>query len=187
MRASIGTKTVARVATTLVVALAACSQRSQPPVAAGPSAADSADQVFITMHSALTTRGIQRGEVTADTAYVMNEQTRFDLRNAHAKFTTETGAPQGTMDAKRGVYNTRTQLLEGWGDVVVKLVDGRMLKSPHVIYNQMSHQISSDTTYTIYRGADSQHGIGFTSNETFSRFQCMKACGGSTSILLPEK
>ena len=48
-------------------------------------------------------------------------------------FTTETGAPQGTMEAKRGVYSTRTQMLEGWGDVVVKLVDGRTLKSPHVI------------------------------------------------------
>jgi len=139
------------------------------------------------MHSALTTKGIQRGDVTADTAYVLNDNTRFDLRHAHANFTTETGAPQGTMDARKGVYNTRSQILEGWGDVVVRLVDGRTLKSPHVVYNQMTHTITSDTTYQIQRGADTQRGIGFTSNETFTRFQCMKACSGSTSVLLPEK
>jgi LPS export ABC transporter protein LptC len=168
-------------------ALAACSQQKEPPVAAGPSIADSADQVFITMHSALTTKGVQRGDLTADTAYVLSEGTRFDLRHAHANFTTETGAPQGTMDAQRGVYSTRTQILEGWGNVVVKLVDGRQLRSPHVLYNQISHQISSDTSYEIQRGSDTQHGIGFTSNESFTRFECKKACGGSTSVLLPQK
>jgi len=168
--------------------VAACNNNTKaPPVVAGPTVADSADQVFIGMRSALTTKGVQRGEVTADTAYVLSEGTRFDLRHAHATFTTETGAPQGTMDAKRGAYSTRTQILEGWGDVVVRLVDGRTLKSPHVVYNQMTHTISSDTTYQIQRGADTQHGIGFTSNETFTRFQCMKSCGGSTAVLLPEK
>src|ERR1700759_2956795 len=86
---------------------AACSQKKEPPVAAGPSIADSADQVFITMHSALTTNGVKRGDLFADTAYVLSEGTRFDLRHTHANFTTETGAPQGTMQAKRGVYNTR--------------------------------------------------------------------------------
>lgn len=169
------------------VLLAACGNTKEPPVVAGPTAADSADQVFVGMRSALTTRGVQRGEVTADTAYVFSEGTRFDLRHAHANFTTETGAPQGTMDAKKGVYSTRTQILEGWGDVVVRLVDGRTLKSPHVVYNQSTHTITSDTTYQIQRGADTQHGVGFTSNETFTRFQCMKACGGSTAVLLPEK
>ena len=102
-------------------------------------------------------------------------------------FTTETGLPQGTMDAKRGVYSTRTQTLEGWGDVVVKLVDGRMLKSPHVIYNQATHVITGDTTYTLYRGTDTQHGIGFAANEAFTRFSCIRNCGGNFSVLVPEK
>ena len=69
------------------------------------------------------------------TVFVLDDQTRFDLRKPHLIFTTETGAPQGTMDAERGVYSTRTQTLEGWGNVLVKMVDGRTLKSPHVVYN----------------------------------------------------
>jgi LPS export ABC transporter protein LptC len=170
-----------------LVALVACKDTKQPPVVAGPTIADSADQIFLGMRSVLSTNGIQRGELTADTAYVLEDQTKFDLRNAHVVFTTESGAPQGTMDAKRGVYSTRTQVLEGWGDVVVKLVDGRSLKSPHVTYNQLTHMIASDTSYTIAGAQGTQYGIGFTSNQTFTTFRCMKACGGNFSVLLPER
>jgi LPS export ABC transporter protein LptC len=171
----------------IVVGIAACKESKQITVTAGPSVADSAEQVLFVAHYFLTTRGIQRGDLTADTAYVLDDQTRFDLRKAHVVFTSETGAPQGTMDANRGVYNTRTQMLEGWGDVFVKLVDGRTLKSPHATYNQVTHQISSDTTYTLMRGTDTQTGIGFTSNETFTKFKCLRNCGGNFALLLPEK
>jgi LPS export ABC transporter protein LptC len=170
-----------------LAALTACKDSKAPPVVAGPTAADSADQVFLGMRTLLTTRGIQRAELTADTAFVLDDQTRFDLRKSHVVFTTESGAPQGTMEANKGMYSTRTQILEGWGDVVVHLVDGRTLKSPHVVYNQMSHTITSDTTYTIQRGSDTQHGIGFTANQSFTQFNCLRACGGSTSVLLPER
>jgi LPS export ABC transporter protein LptC len=174
-------------AAALVVSVLACKNSQSLAVTSGRTIADSADQVLFGARYLLSTRGIQRGDLTADTAYVLDDQTRFDLRKAHTNFTTETGAPQGTMDANRAVYSTRTQILEGWGDVLVKLVDGRTLKSPHVIFNQITHQITSDTTYTISRATDTQTGIGFTSNQTFTSFRCMRSCGGVGSVLLPEK
>jgi len=170
-----------------IAAITACQDTSPPPVSATHNIADSADQVMFNARFLLTTKGIQRGDLIADTMYALEEGTKFDARIAHVTFTTETGAPQGTMDAKRGVYSTRTQTLEGWGDVVVKLVDGRMLKSPHVIYNSVTHIITGDTTFTLYRGTDAVHGIGFTANETFTRFQCVRNCGGNFSVLVPEK
>src|SRR3954469_19855081 len=157
----------------MILAASACRGANEPPVAAKATVADSADQVFFGAKYLLTSKGIQRGDLTADTAYILDDQTRFDLRIAHAVFTTEMGTPQGTMDAKKGIYSTRTQILEGWGDVVVKLVDGRTLKSPHVIYNQVTHQISSDTTYSISGSQGTQTGIGFTSNQTFTTFKCL--------------
>jgi LPS export ABC transporter protein LptC len=169
------------------VAAASCRDSQSPPVAGGRSVADSADQVFFGAKYLLTSKGIQRGDLTADTAYILDDQTRFDLRKAHAVFTTETGAPQGTMDANKGIYSTRTQILEGWGNVIVKLVDGRTLKSPHVVYNQITHQITSDTSYTISGSQGTQMGIGFTSNQTFTTFKCLSHCGGNFSVLIPEK
>jgi LPS export ABC transporter protein LptC len=170
-----------------VALAAACRDSNQPPVVAGPTVADSADQVFIGMETVLTTKGVQRADLTADTAYVLDDQTRFDLRKPRLVFTTETGAPQGTMEAERGVYNTRMQTLEGWGNVVVKMVDGRTLKSPHVVYNQANHTVTSDTNYTITRGRDVQSGIGFTADQSFFPFTCLKACKGSTTVNIPEK
>jgi LPS export ABC transporter protein LptC len=169
------------------IGLAACRDSKAPPVATGPAVADSADQILFKMRYLLSTNGIQRGDLHADTAYVLSDQTRFDLRKAHVNFTTETGVPEGTMEANRGVYTTTTQVLEGWGDVVVKLVDGRTLKSPHITFNQITHQIASDTSYQLIRGNDTQQGVGFTSNQTFSRFQCLRDCSGKTSVLIPEK
>lgn len=170
-----------------IVVVAGCRESKRPPVAAGPTVADSADQILVGTRFLLSTHGIQRGELRADTAYVMNDQTRFDLRKAHVTFTTETGLPQGTMEANRGVYSIQSQVLEGWGDVVVHLVDGRTLRSPHVTFNQLTHQIASDTNYTITRGNDTQTGVGFTSNQTFSSFKCLRSCGGNGSVALPEK
>lgn len=165
----------------------ACHDSQSPPVVSGPSVADSADQVLIVVHSILTTKGVDRGELIADTAFVLDDQTRFDLRHAHVNFKTETGAPQGTMEANRGIMNQRTQILEGWGDVVVKTVDGRTLRSPHVTYNQVTHQITSDTTYTLSRGKDTQTGLGFTSDQAFVKFTCKSQCKGNTSLFLPER
>ncbi len=170
-----------------IAGLSACKNSKAPPVVAGPTAADSADQVFLGMRTVLTTKGVQRAELTADTAFVLEDQTKFDMRRPHVNFTTELGAPQGTMDAQKGIYSTRTQILEGWGDVVVRLVDGRTLKSPHVVYNQIAHQITSDTSYTIIGPQGSQYGTGFTSNQTFTSFQCARACGGNMSVLIPER
>ncbi|HEX3866377.1 MAG TPA: LPS export ABC transporter periplasmic protein LptC, partial [Gemmatimonadaceae bacterium] len=119
----------------LAVFVVACRGAKQLPVVQGPSVADSADQVLDSAVILMTTRGIQRGTLRADTAYVLDDQTRFDLRRAHVVFTTETGAPQGTMESDRGIYNTRTQILDGRGNVVIHLVTGKTLRSPHVTYN----------------------------------------------------
>ena len=171
----------------LVVAVSACRDAQQPPVAATASIADSADQVLFGMQFLTSTQGIKRGDVKADTAYILEDGTRFDLRKAHVVFTTETGAPQGTMDADKGMFSTRSQILEGWGNVVLKLVDGRTLTSPHVIYNQVTHVISSDTTYTITGPQGTQTGIGFQSNQSFSSFKCLRNCGGNFSVVIPER
>jgi LPS export ABC transporter protein LptC len=167
--------------------LAACKESKAPPVVAGPSVADSADQILFKVHYLISTHGIQRGNLVADTAYLLADGTKLDLRRTHVTFTSETGAPEGTMDANRGVYNTQSQVLEGWGNVVVRTVDGRTLKSPHVTFNQITHTIVSDTTYSITRGNDTQSGVGFTSNQTFSKFTCLARCTGNGSVQIPEK
>src|SRR3954468_12825380 len=111
----------------------ACSDGRGTEVKRGiATVADSADQVLYGVQAPFEVGGIKRGTLYADTMYVMNDMTRFDFIVGHLNFNTELGVPNGSMKADRGRYDQRRQILEGWGHVVIKMVDGRELRSPHI-------------------------------------------------------
>jgi LPS export ABC transporter protein LptC len=180
---------VSELAACVVVACAiagasACTETKGPPVSPKTDA-DTAEQTGFGVRTLLTANGVQKGELQADTMYVFNDQTKFDFRNARVKFNTETGAPNGTMKANRGIYDTRTQILEGFGNVVVTTLDGKTLKSPHVKFNQLGNEVTSDTTFEVKAGDREQRGIGFTADPNLTHFKCLRMCGGSAPITLP--
>ena len=163
-----------------------CKETKQPPVGvAGP--VDTAEQVAFGVRTVLTSEGVQRGVLNADTMFVYNDQTKFDLRNARVKFNTETGAANGNMRADRGIYDTRTQVLEGFGNVVITTTDGKRLTSPHLRFNQLANEVSSDTTFQLKAGDKIQTGVGFKSDPNLNRFQCMRACNFSGTVILPSQ
>jgi LPS export ABC transporter protein LptC len=166
------------------LALSACDKSQKTPTVGPASAADSADQIMENVHITLFVKGLRRAEVFADTAYTFEEQTRFDFRKARATFNKESGAPDGTMTANRAIYSTRTQVLEGFGNVVVTSTDGKKLTSPHVTFSQSSNEISSDTSFTVTQGDKSQSGIGFTTDPNLSRWTCKSHCVGSGLVNL---
>jgi LPS export ABC transporter protein LptC len=176
------------VAVAAVCALGACSEPRGAPVRTGAvTFADSADQVFFTVQAPFETNGVKRGTLFADTLYVLNEQTRFDFKVGHVDFNTETGIPNGSMKADRGRYDQRTQILEGWGNVVVKMVDGRSLKSPHVVFNQRLNQVSSDTTFELVDAGKTNTGIGFVGTPpSFAHYECKKECHVRGAVAIPK-
>jgi LPS export ABC transporter protein LptC len=165
-------------------AIGACKDSKQPPVGVA-SPADTAEQVGFGVRTLLTGSGVQRGELEADTMFVYNDQTKFDFRNARVKFNTETGAPNGTMRADRGIYDQRTQILEGFGNVVITTLDGKRLTSPHLKFNQLANEVSSDTSFVLKAGAREQRGIGFVADPNLTHFKCLRMCGGTAPITLP--
>lgn len=161
---------------------AACQPSSAPPVTHMPSVADSAEQVMYQFSSILTNQGVERGTMTADTAFVFNDQTLFDFRNVHVNFRTITGEPNGTMQADSGRYNMRTMVLEGWGHVVVTTLDGKKLETPQLRYNQATNLISSDTSFVLTQGDRVQRGIGFSADPDLNRIAIRRAAGGSAVV-----
>jgi LPS export ABC transporter protein LptC len=168
----------------VTAAAGACKESTPPPVGKA-GAIDTAEQVGFGVRTLLTANGVQKGELQADTMFVFNDQTKFDFRNARVKFNTETGAPNGTMRADRGLYDTRTQILEGFGNVVITTLDGKKLTSPHLKFNQLANEVSSDTTFALKAGDREQKGIGFTADPNLTHFRCLRMCGGSAPITLP--
>lgn len=171
-----------------VAALAAadCSRQSTPPLArSGTSLADSAEQVLFKMRSLLTDKGIQRGELFADSAYIFDDNTRIELRTVRATFNTTMGAPDGTMTGDRGRYDLRQQLLDGFGHVVITTNDGKRLTSPHVRYSQAINEVSSDSSFTLVEGGKTVSGLGFRADPQLNHFQILKGARGKGTFTLP--
>lgn len=169
-----------------VLAGAACSRPgSKPPVKTGASLADSAEQVMQNVHYVLTSDGIQRGELFADSAYIFDDNTRYILKSPRTTFNTDAGVKNGTMRADRGRYNLRQQVLEGFGNVVITSTEGRKLTSPYVKYNQALNEVSSDTTFTMVEPGRTLSGVGFKADPQLQHVQVMRAPRGQGSFTLP--
>ncbi len=172
----------------IVASAAACTQKgSAPPVAAKATLADSAEQVLFNVHTLLTVHGVQRGELFADTAYVFDENSRFELRKVRATFNKSTGEKDGVMSADRGRYNLHQQVLEGFGNVVIVTNDGRRLTSPQLKYMQGLNEVSSDTTFNLIRPGQTLSGVGFRSDPQLNHYTILKAGSSRGSLLLPPQ
>src|SRR4051794_845397 len=156
-------------AAALLLAVACQKKGSKPPVKRGSSMADSAEQVMLGVRMLLTDRGVQRGELFADTAYVFEDQTRFELRKVRATFNSSTGTKDGVLSADRGLYNQREAKLEGFGNVVIVTTEGKRLTSPHMKYLQVQNEVSSDSAFTLVEPGRNVSGIGFRADPQLTR------------------
>jgi len=171
----------------LVASVACKKQGTAPPVKTGNTMADSAEQVMLGVRLLLTDRGVQRGELFADTAYIFEEQTRYDLRKVRATFNTSTGTKDGVMSANQGLYNLREQKLEGFGNVVIVTTEGKRLTSPQIKYMQGINEVSSDSAFTLVEPGRSLSGVGFRADPQLTRVQVLKAGSGRGSLTLPAQ
>jgi LPS export ABC transporter protein LptC len=174
-------------ASATLVLLAACQKKgAAPPVKRGRTMADSAEQVMLNVRTLLVDRGVQRGEMFADTAYVFDDNTRFEFRKVRATFNTTTGTKDGVMSADRGRYSMREQILEGFGNVVIVTTEGKRLTSPHLKYSQGLNQVSSDTNFTLVEPGRNVSGIGFEADPQLTRVKILRGMGGRGSFVLPQ-
>ena len=171
----------------LFLVVACRKQGSAPPVKRTATMADSAEQVMSGVRMLLTDRGVQRGELFADTAYVFEDQTRFELRKVRATFNTSTGTKDGVLTADRGLYNQREAKLEGFGNVVIVTTEGKRLTSPHMRYMQAQNEVSSDSAFTLVEPDRSLNGIGFRADPQLTRIVVLKAGDVRGNITLPAQ
>jgi LPS export ABC transporter protein LptC len=170
-----------------IAALAACQPKgTAPPVKRGRTMADSAEQVMLNVRMLLVDAGVRRGEMFADTAYVFDDNTRFEFQKVRVVFNTTTGTKDGVMNADRGEYRYREQILEGWGNVVIVTTEGKRLTSPHLKYSQGLNQVSSDTNFTLVEPGRDVSGIGFEADPQLTRVKILRGMGAKGSFLLPK-
>ena len=188
---SVGMHARVLAAVALCVVAAACSDMGTPAGRNVTTATllDSADQVAFGFRTTITDRGVLRAEVYSDTALFLDQNTRASLRVVNADFFGATGSKEATMVSKIANFNTRTQQLDAWGDVVITSVDGRVLRSPMVRYIQALDQVSSDSAFVLTEpGRKEIRGVGFRAdpNLTFVDVLRLQSARGGTIDLTPN-
>ena len=129
-------------------ALSACDTGIKPT--ATISAADSADQVLDSMSHYMTSGGVMRAHVLADTAYFYSPSQTAELRQVHITFYDTRGAQTSTLTSREGTYHWRTGDMEARGSVVVVRTDGATLRTEVIRYSQAKNQVSSDRDFVFH-------------------------------------
>lgn len=169
---------------------AACSNPGGEPAVGTDELAilDSADQVAFGFRTLVTDGGLLRAEVFADTALFLDQNTRASLRNVHGDFFGATGSKEATMTGRLGSINTRANVLEAWGNVVITSVDGRVLKTSMIRYIQSQNLVMSDSAFVLTEpGEKEMRGIGFRTDPSLNAVQVLQVeRGRGGAVRLPD-
>lgn len=158
------------------VMLAGCGDRGiePPPAALG----DSADQVMKGMSFNVTTEGVKVSRVEAESAWVYNARQMNDLKKLKVTFYDKvTGKETSVVTADSGSYNKKDQTLDARGNVVATASNGKVLKSPHLVYDKVQNMIYSDTTYTFTSPDGAGSGASFTADPDFKQIRSQRMGG----------
>jgi LPS export ABC transporter protein LptC len=165
--------------------VAACDTGIKPT--ATISAADSADQVLLSMSHYVTNAGIQRAHVLADTAYFYSPAQTAELRNVHITFYDQRGTETSTMTSREGTYRWRTGDMEAREHVVVVRTDGATLRTEVVRYSQAKNQVSSEKPFVFDEPGRHIVGDGFTSDPDFKVVTAVRPKGTTGKFTLPNQ
>ena len=167
----------------------ACGEESTPPaVTQGNKQLDSAEQVMFGVRHVLTSKGVQQAELHSDTALFFDESTRIELKKVDLTFFRTTGAKDARLTSREGTYNTRLQMMEARGTVIVQSEDGKRLTTSQLRYDQGRDEIRTDSAFVLTQPGQRMEGIGFISDPNVTRFSCLRACRGSPGqVNLPQE
>lgn len=162
-----------------VLAAVACRDDGVRPNTTA-TAADSADQILESMDFNLTTDGIRRTRVLADTAYLYESTQLARLKAVKVTFYDANGIERSTVVGDSGLYQMRDGSMEAWGHVVGTTPDGKKLQCDQLRYDARKHEISSTTPFIFDKpGEPGQHltGNGFVSDPEFANVRATQPKG----------
>lgn len=166
-------------------AVMACNSGTEPRVTAANTLSDSADQVMFGVSTMITDQGVLRAQLSADTGYFFDGNSRIEVRHEKTLFYTATGQRNATLTSVEGTYNMRRGQMEARKSVVVVTTDGKRLETEQLRYDQATNRISSDSAFVLTQPDRTLRGIGFTSDPDLTNLHVKKVLTGSGTFTLP--
>ena len=156
----------------ILLALLACGGMDTPPTMTVVN--DSADQVLYGLKHNLTTDGVLRAHLEADTAYFYQAQQRADLRGVKVIFYSPEGVQTSTLTSDSGTYDWRTGNMEARSKVVAVTPDHRRLTTSVLRYDRRTDQISGPKAFVFDAPDRHLEGESFTSDPEFKNVVATK-------------
>ena len=163
----------------------ACDDGSRPTATITP--ADTADQVLVGMSHYVTTDGVQRARVSADTAYFYSPAQTAELRAVRITFYSSGGAEASTLTAREGTYHWRTGDMEARGNAVVVTTDGRTLRTEQLGYSEAKNEVTANGPFVFDGPNRHVEGEGFTSDPDFKDVVAKHPKGSGGHFTLPNQ
>jgi len=143
--------------------------------------------VLDSMSHYMTSGGVMRAHVLADTAYFYSPSQTAELRQVHITFYDTRGAQTSTLTSREGTYHWRTGDMEARGSVVVVRTDGATLRTEVIRYSQAKNQVSSDRAFIFDEPTRHIEGEGFTSDPDFKVVTALRPKGTGGKFTLPNQ
>jgi LPS export ABC transporter protein LptC len=170
----------------VVAALGGGCERGGVQPSTTTEAADSADQVLEGFAHFVTTDGVLKSRIEADTAWFYEASQSATLHNVRITFFDAKGAERSKLTARRALYRWQDGSLDAEGDVVLTAPDGGRLQSEVLKLDNKENLISTDRRFRFERGAERIEGTSLRSDPEFTNVVTDRPRGvAGRGILLP--
>lgn len=155
-----------------------CTGDEAGPVAGERYVEMKADQVLFDVEHYLTTEGVRRALLRADTMYLYRDSAEVGVRQVHLDLFNRRGRKTAVVTAERGRLDTRTESMVARGNVVVVTTEGdRRIETEVLHFSPRRNLIWSDTATTFYKPGSIIHGTGFTSDPGLNNVEIQHPTG----------
>lgn len=172
---------------TALLLLTGCGDEERQVEVAGPDLMGmGADQVMVGLTHNMTREGVLQGELRADTAYIFSDNSTVHLRSVDVTFYDDRGMPDSRLTADSGQYNLQTGDMEAHGDVVVRdTTEEQRLETPRLLYEALTNDLRTDTTFVWRRGQEVVRGNGLLTDPSFNDVRIEQPAGTRPSTPAP--
>ena len=129
--------------------------------------ADSADQIVYGLVHNVTTDGVLRARIEADTAFFYESTQSAELKQLTAVFFSALGEISSTVTAAEGTYKWLIGDMEARINVIAVTPDGRRLTTETLSYSKISNRLTGPESFEFTAPDRELAGDGFTADPSF--------------------
>jgi LPS export ABC transporter protein LptC len=165
--------------------LAGCNGATAPPV--GDYEPLPASSVIMGLEQRMTSDGVRRALLRADTAFIFEDSSVTHLRVVHLDMFSDDGRLTTTVTSETAEYNQSTQKTVARGNVVLVMPEaGRTIWTEELHYDPQQKRVWSDVPVRMVEAGREFRGQRFTADDQFNNINIPGGAGSGLPLPVPS-